>query len=131
MQPDGRPTADVERALLSAVDFSDNALDLMYVAKYMAQSGMEERAIQLFEEVAISFPSRPEAFIQTLDIADRTNDLDAARWASLGVLRQAWPSSQRNLEDKARRLAIAALHQLEKMAALPKRKSFAMSSTGP
>ena len=125
LQAGDAPQADLERALLSAVDFSDNPLDLMYVAAYMGRSaGMEELALRLFHEVAQSYPSQPQAFIQAMEIADRIGDDEAAQWACLGVLRQAWPVDQRRLEDKARRLAIAVLHRLEKEGQAEEAKRF-------
>ncbi len=117
LEADGASQQEMERALLSAVDFSDNIFDLMYVAAYMSRLGnveMDKRALKLFEEVARVHPAQPEPYINALEIADRIGDQDAARWAALGVLRQSWPSAQRGLEDKANYVAVAALQQLEK-----------------
>ena len=87
----------------------------MYVAAYMARiDGLQSRALKLLHQVAQAYPSMAEPYVQALAIADRTGDVEASRWASLGVLRQAWPSNQRDLEDKARRMALAVLQQLEK-----------------
>ena len=41
MQAGGSRKPEIERALMSAVDFGDSSDDLMYVAQYMARSGLE------------------------------------------------------------------------------------------
>ena len=43
MQLNGNPKDQIERTLMSAVDFGDNADDYMYVAQYMARIGLEKR----------------------------------------------------------------------------------------
>ena len=35
----GRPKAEIERAVMSAVDFVDSTADLMYIGAYLAHSG--------------------------------------------------------------------------------------------
>ena len=52
MQASGAPKTEVERALMSAVDFGNSAEELMYVAQYMARIGLESRALKVFRQVA-------------------------------------------------------------------------------
>ena len=43
----GRPKADIERAVMSAVDFVNNTSDLMYIGAYLSQLGLDRRAAGL------------------------------------------------------------------------------------
>ncbi len=47
MEAAGRPKADIERAIMSAVDFVDNTTDLMYVGAYLSKMGLDERIADL------------------------------------------------------------------------------------
>jgi len=113
MQLGGSSKTDIERALMSAVDFSDNPDDLMYVAQYMARSGLESRALKIFRQVATQQPLRPEPYLYGLQLAQRLNNTDAIKWSSLGVLRQAWPNKERAVQDTALHAAGALLDQLK------------------
>ncbi len=112
MQASGSPAADVERALMSAVDFGENVDDLMYVAQYMARIGLEERAIKVFRQAGALDPTRPEPFVHGLQLAQRLNDLEGIQWASLGILRQAWPHEKSETEKSAFLAARAVYSQL-------------------
>ena len=46
LQADGKPKAEIERALMSAVDFANTPSDVMQVALYMARIGLDARAAQ-------------------------------------------------------------------------------------
>lgn len=102
----------VERALMSAVDFSDNPDDLMFAALYMAHVGLDERALTIFRDVAEANPIRPEPYQQGLTIAQRIHDTEAIRWACVGILSQAWPIEQQAIQTRAFRIARATLAQL-------------------
>jgi hypothetical protein len=106
------PAADVERALLSTVDMSSDLDVMMDVAIYLARLGLDQRALTLFREVAYANPFRPEPFALGLASAKRLEDPDGIRWATLGILGQAWPESQQGIEDRALRLAKATVAQL-------------------
>jgi hypothetical protein len=97
----GAPSTEIERALMSAVDFSESVDDIFYIATYMSRSGLEQRALKLFHEVAAANPTRPEPYAMALNTAQRVNDQHALRWASVGILSQAWPKGQENLRLRA------------------------------
>src|SRR5262249_13674262 len=86
---DGAQTDELERALLSAVDFAQDEDQLVMVAAYMAQAGLEKRALAVYQQVAKLNPSRPEAYLQGLALAQRLNDVPAIQWACVGILSQA------------------------------------------
>ena len=90
----GRPKAEIERAVMSAVDFIDNPADLMYIGTYLAQLGLNQRALQVYRQAAAVAPIRPEPYMLGLQAARAIDDLDGLKWASLGILGQAWPKEE-------------------------------------
>jgi hypothetical protein len=107
LQAQGAPPEEVERALMSAVDLSKSADDVMYTAMYMTRIGLDRRALALFRDVAEAYPLRPEPYVQALQVAQRLGDVDAVRWACVNVMRHAWPKEHRDVFDKAVRVAKA------------------------
>jgi hypothetical protein len=113
MQATGSSKSDVERALMSGIDFGDSAEDYMYVAQYMARSGLETRALKIFHQVSMLEPLRPEPYLFGLQLAQRLNDLEGMKWSSLGILKQAWSKDKKDVADSAARTAAAVLAQLK------------------
>ena len=97
LQAAGRPKADIERAVMSAVDFVDNTNDLMYIAAYLTQLGLNERALQIYRQVSRMEPLRPEPYALGLKAARAADDLEGLKWVSLGILGQAWPKPQADI----------------------------------
>jgi len=93
----GRPKAEIERAVMSAVDFVDNSADLMYIGAYLSQIGLHQRALQIYRQAANLDPVRPEPYMLGLRAARTLDDLDGLKWASLGILGQAWPKEQNHV----------------------------------
>jgi hypothetical protein len=114
LELNGAPKEEIERALMSAVDFSTTLEDLMFVGVYLANNGFDERALKLFRSISSTHPARPEPYIQGLALAKRLNDEEAVKWATLGVLGQAWPKEHLHIEEEARLLASATLARMRK-----------------
>ena len=114
LEAGGAEKSEIERALMSAVDFSDSIDEIFFVAGYMARNGFEQRALKLFREVAEANPARPEPFTLALKTAQRIGDHDALQWASIGVLRQAWPNEHQHLRNEAVGVAKRAYQELTK-----------------
>jgi len=112
--PDSVEDEDIERALMSVVDFSDNEDDLMFAALYMAHNGLDKRSLQLFREVSSRYPQRPEPYVQGLTVAKRLDDIEGIQWAALGIMSQAWPKEQRDVWNTAARSSIATIERLQK-----------------
>jgi len=112
MKLDEAQTEELERALLSAVDFAQDEDQLVMVAAYMAQAGLEKRALAVYQQVTKLNPSRSEAYLQGLALAKRLNDVRAIQWACVGILSQAWSGEQRDLADQAFRIGKATYAQL-------------------
>ncbi len=113
MQAAGRPAGEVERALMSGVDFAQSTDELLYVAQYLGRTGFEKRALKMFEQVALAEPLRPEPYLYGLQLAQRLNDVDGIRWSSLGILKQAWPKDKAAIVDQAKRAAAGAIAELQ------------------
>jgi len=112
MQAAGRSPQEVERVLMSAVDFSENNLDLMYVAAYLSRSGLENRALEIYRRVALDAPTRSEPFMLGLKTAQKINDMEAMQWATIGILSQAWQNDKADIWKNTYRLAEATLAKL-------------------
>jgi hypothetical protein len=112
MKVDEAQTEMLERALLSAVDFAQDEDQLVMIAAYMAQAGLERRALSVYQQVAKANPSRAEAYLQGLALAERLNDVQAKEWACVGILSQAWSADQQELPQKAYRIYQATYEKL-------------------
>ena len=86
LQAAGKPKEDVERALMSAVDFANSPSDTMQIALYMSRIGLDERALKLLRQASAQQPFRHEPYMHGLQIAQRLSDEDGIRWACLGIL---------------------------------------------
>ncbi len=90
MEADGRTPEEIERAVMSAADFADNPADMMHLGAYMARLGLNVRAMQMFRQVAQAEPLWVEPYMHGLKVARNTGDVDGIRWATIGILSQAW-----------------------------------------
>ncbi len=99
LQINHSPTSEIERAVMSAIDFSADPDDLLIAAKFMAENGMEQRAVAVLKRVSEQNPLRPEPYAIGLRTGRKINDMSAIRWAALGVLSQAWPEHREIVDD--------------------------------
>ena len=113
MQILGRPNSEIERAIMSAVDLSDDMQDAMVAAIYMSKNGMVDRSLRVLDDLAKSNPSLVQPYEVGLAIAERNNNIDGMRWSSVGVLAQEWPDKPA-LEKRARYAAAAVKSALKK-----------------
>ncbi|NIL98376.1 MAG: hypothetical protein GTO53_10850, partial [Planctomycetales bacterium] len=114
MEMSQMPGEEVERTLLSAVDFTNNPSHLLYIAGYLERFGRYDRTLQLLREVTVRAPQQSEAYRRGLELAARQEDEEAIRWATLAIVRRAWPAEQRSIQDRARRMALAMIDQMQK-----------------
>jgi len=108
----GKPKAEVERALLSAADFSASATDLLSLANYLARFGSLKQAIRICKQVTRLDPANREAFAIGMSLAARADDVPSLRWACAGVLAHEWPADQRDVAARAARLAKTTIEKL-------------------
>ena len=90
----------------------------------MSEVGLHKRALQVLQDVSEVNPYRPEPYVRGLALAKRLGDLEAIKWASVGVLSQAWTNEQRHVEFDAQRTAEAVMLQLKQAGLMEQAKSF-------
>jgi hypothetical protein len=105
---------EIERALMSAVDFSASDEEVLHVARYMAHVGLDRRALSLFRNLSAANPYRAEPYVNGLEAAQRLKDEEGVQWACCGILSRAWPKEHQAVEERARRVAEAMLKDMDK-----------------
>ena len=120
MQAQGRPSEEIERVVMSAVDYADTPADLMYIGVYLARLGqgdtdrtLSSRALQIFRQVSRMQPLWPEPYMHGLKAAQRLDDLEGKQWATLGILSQAWTNDQEEVWKNGLHAANAVLERLQ------------------
>lgn len=87
----GRPQKDIDRVLLSRIDFADgNEAQMFVTASVLSQFGAYEQAMNLCREAAKRNPWQPTTWSMAKSIADRSKDQNSIIWSRLGVLRYVW-----------------------------------------
>ena len=124
MQLNGSSKTDIERAVMSAVDFSNSADEMMYVAQYLSRLGLDRRAMLVCQQVAKMEPLRGEAYVLGLRSAQQVDDVAGIRWATIGILSQAWPTHMAEIELTASRVAKATLERLGSEGRTDERDAF-------
>jgi hypothetical protein len=124
MELKGSSKSDIERTIMSAADFSTSASELMYVAQYLSRLGLDRRAMLVCEQVVKIEPLRSEAYILGLRSAQQADDTAGIRWATVGILSQAWPTSMAEFELTASRVAKATLERLATEGRTAERDAF-------
>lgn len=109
LQITGRPKAEVERALMSHLDFAATDVEsTLLSAAYLARFGAKEQALKLYRQSSDLEPTRPEAYVLGLRLARELKDYSAVQWAAAGVLRSAWGKDYEKLHREAEDGALEA-----------------------
>jgi hypothetical protein len=124
MELDGRSKSEIERAVMSAADFSTSTNELMYIAQYLTRLGLDRRAMLIYQQVVKIEPLRSEAYALGLRAAERSNDVAGIRWACVGILSQAWPANMAQIETTASNTAKATLERLAAEGKNDEQKAF-------
>ncbi len=124
MQVEGYDNSEIERALMSAVEFVDSPSQLLYVAQYLSRIGLDQRVLGLCQQVVKVQPLLYEAYLLGLRSAQRTDDLEGIQWATLGLLSQAWTADELEHKKIAMRVALATLEQLKQEGRTDEFKAF-------
>ncbi|WP_442506972.1 hypothetical protein SH528x_005850 [Novipirellula sp. SH528] len=106
------PKEEIERTLLSAVDFAETPEEVLHVAARLEEVGSGAAALQLCKKISALDPYRREPYLMGLRIAQQLNDVDALSWACSGVLSQAWPEKFQPIVEQARLVARATHSEL-------------------
>ena len=116
MQAGGRPEAEIDRALMSALDLEAvTPTRLRFVAKYMQQNGLKSRALKLYRQAGQIAPHNSEPYLDALELAQELSDVDTLQWALVGILSQAWSEDNRNRWEMARAVAAETVSELRAM----------------
>jgi hypothetical protein len=106
MEKAGRPKAEVERVLLSTVDYSAvNLSNMLFSAAFLTRFGMKERALQLYRQASMVDPTRLEPYVLGLKLARDAKDADGILWAATGILTRAWTRDHETLHRQAEEAA--------------------------
>lgn len=125
MQAAGRPKADVERVLLSGVDFTAvNVPNMLVSAAYLTRFGLHARALQLYRQASSLAPLRAEPYVLGLKLAREAKDPEALEWAAAGILTQAWMKDHESLHKQAEEAVIEAEELFQKRGDKERLKQF-------
>ena len=107
MEVAGRAQDEIERVVLSGVDFSAvNVSNLLLSAASLTRFGAKERALAIYRQASTVDPTRLEPYVMGLNLAREARDPDAVTWAATGILERAWgkdfASLHRDAEATAR-----------------------------
>lgn len=108
----GAPDEDVERALLSAVDFAETPEDILNVAARLEEVGADAAALKLCQDISRIDPYRREPYVLGLRLAKELDESEGLMWACEGILSQAWPENFSSIVDEARLIARSVHGQL-------------------
>lgn len=116
MERAGRPREEVERVLLSNVDFSAvNVANLLYSGAFLTRFGAKERALALYRQASLVDPTRLEPYLMALRLAREAEDPEAVGWAVSGILQRAWGRDHETLHKNARTIAAELEESLRKL----------------
>ena len=115
MQIAGRPQAEIERVLLSRVDFTAvDVANMLFSAAYLVRFGATQSALTLYRQASRLAPTRSEPYALGLKLAERVGDHDAIQWAATGILTYTWPADYRRRHRAAVDAATEAASALRK-----------------
>jgi hypothetical protein len=127
MKVAGRPKDEIERVLLSRVDFTAADVDsMLYSAAYLTRFDGEALALRLYRQASRLAPTRHEPYVLGLKLARKQKDYDAIGWAAAGIVTSAWTTNHKQLHRDAEDAALEAeqeLRQAEKTDQADKLKS--------
>ncbi|MCA9086107.1 MAG: hypothetical protein KDA81_18745 [Planctomycetaceae bacterium] len=110
-----RPQKEIDRALLSRVDFSAaNEAQALLTIAYLLRFDALDRARQLCEEVIDRNPFQSAAWAMAGRIADRSQSTDDLLWSRCGTIENVWADdfetlharAETELQDHAKRLRL-------------------------
>jgi len=115
MEIAGRPKEDVERVLLSGLDFTGADFEsTMYSAAYLTRFERPAVSLRLYRQASRLAPTRPEPYVLGLKLAQRLKDYDAVKWAAVGILTYAWTDDYKQLHRDAENAALETEQLLRK-----------------
>jgi hypothetical protein len=115
MKLTGRPQAEIDRALLSRVDFNATHVpSMMYSAAYLRRLGADTQALKMYQQASRLAPVRPEPYVLGMRIAKKEKQWETVGWGAAGVISYAWTKDQKKLHAEAEGAAGDAYKELLK-----------------
>jgi len=103
MQLAKRPQEEIERAVLSRVDFATGDLSQVLIsASLLSRMKFWDRAIELCQEATRHDPWRSETWLLAKSIADRSGDARHILWSRTGILGHVWTSDAKKIHQEAK-----------------------------
>lgn len=85
------PQKDIERVLLSQVDFTARDVNsMLFSAAFLKRMESYDQALNLYRQASSLDPYKHEPYIQVLKLARSLKDSESLQWAVLGILNTAW-----------------------------------------
>jgi hypothetical protein len=98
----GRPQQQIDRVLLSRLDFAPgDETQILVTASTMAGFDAYPEALQLCREAAKRNPWQPAVWSTARSIADRSQDADAILWSRCGTIQHVWKGDYQTLHAEA------------------------------
>jgi hypothetical protein len=102
MEEAGRPREEIERVLMSTVDFSAvNISNILYSGAFLARFGAAKQALTMYRQASAVDPARIEPYVLGLRLAREANDPESVAWAAGGMLQRAWGADHKRLQNEA------------------------------
>ncbi|NQV25551.1 MAG: hypothetical protein HQ518_14420 [Rhodopirellula sp.] len=121
----GRPQHEIDRAMLSRVDFTTtDVTSLLLSAARLGELGGKRLALDLYQQAAAIDPTRPEPYAVALKLARVEHDADATQWACSGILTHVWTRDFQTRHDGARDAAADIQQELFKAGKLKRLEEF-------
>ena len=115
MKVDGRSKEDIERVLLSRVDFTTTDIpNLLDSAIFLMALDGKAPAMRLCRQASELDPTLPQPYLMGLKLARDAKDHAAIEWASSGILMHTWTKDRERRHRDAEDAALEAIKQLEK-----------------
>lgn len=118
------PGSEIRRVLLSSIDFGADVDAAIKIGKYLSAQGMKKDALSVFHDAHRSNPMLKEPLELGLEISLDIQDQEGIRWASTGILSQAWTDDHVPMIQKALIAAEAAYTRLKNAKETAKMAAF-------
>ena len=98
----GRPQTEIERALLSRIDFANGDLSqVLIAASLLSRLKFWDQAMELCREATRQNPWQSETWLLAKNIADRSGDPKHILWSRIGILSHVWNSDADIMHQEA------------------------------
>jgi tetratricopeptide (TPR) repeat protein len=113
MQGADYPAEEIQRVLMSSVDFGADVTAAIKIARYLETQGMTKEALAIYRDAHRASPMERLPLEAGLNLALELEDREAVAWAATGILSRAWTDDQMPLIEKAILAAKAAYIRLK------------------